>query len=169
MATIKHVLARTSDQFDPIGSAFPRSVRLSGTNFPVEGLAFADGADQACVTRLKATNYGSGNITAILTWCADTATSGVVRWGASLACITPESDSQDVTTDSFATEVTVDDTHLGTTARRKMNATITINQLDSIAADDIIYLRIRRIGTNVNDTMTDSAILMCVELQYSDT
>ena len=168
MATVSIVFDRPSDQFDPIGTVFPQSVRFAGTNFPVEGLAFDAGADEACVARFKAKNYGSGNITAILTWYADTATSGVVRWGAALACITPESDSQDVETDSFATENTVDDTHLGTTAHRLHTATITISNLDSIAADDIVFLRIRRVGSHANDTMAGDAILVGVELQYSD-
>ena len=169
MGTVSTVFERPSDQFDPIGSVFPQSVRFAGTNFPVEGLAFDAGADEACVAKFKAKSYGSGNITAILTWYGDSASSGVVRWGAAIACITPESDTQDVETDSFATENTVDDTHLGTTAQRLHNATITISNLDSIAADDIVFLRIRRVGSNAADTMTGDAILVCVELTYSDT
>jgi hypothetical protein len=169
MATVSVLFERPSDQFDPIGTVFPQSVRFAGTNFPVEGLAFDAAADEACVAKFKAKNYGSGNITAILTWYGDSATSGVVRWGAAIAAITPESDTQDVETDSFATENTVDDTHLGTTAQRLHNATITISNLDSIAADDIVFLRLRRVGSNGSDTMTGDAILVAVELSYSDT
>jgi hypothetical protein len=169
MATVSVLFERPSDQFDPIGTVYPQSVRFAGTNFPVEGLAFDASVDEACVAKFKAKNYGSGNITATLTWYGDSATSGVVRWGAAIAAITPESDTQDVETDSFATENTVDDTHLGTTAQRLHNATITISNLDSIAADDIVFLRLRRVGSNGSDTMTGDAILVAVELSYSDT
>jgi len=168
MATVSVLFERPSDQFEPIGTAFPQSVRFSGTNFPVEGAAFDAATDEACCAKFKAKSYGSGNITAILTWYADSASSGVVRWGAAIAAITPESDTQDVETKAFATENTVDDTHLGTTGQRLHNATITISNLDSIAVDDIVFLRIRRVGSHANDTMTGDAILVAVELQYSD-
>jgi hypothetical protein len=169
MATVSVLFERPSDQFDPIGTVFPQSVRFPGTNFPVEGLAFDAAADEACVAKFKAKSYGSGNITAILTWYADSASSNAVVWGAAIAAYTPETDTQDIETDAFATENTVTDTHLGTTAQRLMNASITISNLDSIAADDIVFLRIRRVGSNGADTMTGDAILVAVELQYSDT
>jgi hypothetical protein len=169
MATVKRLWEQPADDFEPIGTVFPQAIRFGGTNFPVNALAFDAALDEACCRRFKAANYGSGNLTLILTWCADTATSGVVRWGAAIAAITPETDTQDVSTDAFATENTVDDTHLGTTARREMNATITVSNLDSLAADDIVHLRIRRVGSNVADTMTGDAWLLAVDLQYSDT
>lgn len=169
MATVSIVFDRPSDQFDPIGTVFPQSVRFAGTNFPVEGLAFDAAADEACCAKFKVKTYGSGNLTAILTWYADSASSGVVRWGAALAAITPETDTQDVETKAFATENTVDDTHLGTTGQRLHNASIAISNLDSIASDDTVFLRIRRVGSNGADTMTGDAILVAVELTYSDT
>jgi hypothetical protein len=169
MATISTVFDSPADQFEPIGTAFPQSVRFAGTNFPVTGLAYDAAAIEAASTRFKAKNYGSGNITCILTWYADNATSGDVVWGAAIAAITPETDSQDVETDSFATENTVTDSHLGTTSHRLHNATITISNLDSIAANDIVFLRIRRVANDGGDTMANDAILVCVELTYSDT
>lgn len=168
MATVSVLFERPSDQFDPIGTVFPQSVRNAGTNFQVEGLAFDAGVDEACVTKFKAKNYGTGNLTLLLHWYADSASSGVVRWGAAIAAITSDTDTQDVETDSFATENTVDDTHLGTTGQRLHTASITISNLDSIAADDIVFLRVRRLGSHANDTMTGDAILVAAELQYSD-
>lgn len=169
MATVRWFWDRPSDAFDGIGSVFPQSVRIAGTNFPVEGLAFDAGADEACVTKFLAANYGSGNLTLILTWYADTASSGVVRWGGALACITPNTDTQDVETKAFATESTADDTHLGTTGQRVHEIAITLSNLDSIASNDLVWLRIRRVGSNGADTMTGDAILIGVELSYSDT
>lgn len=169
MATVRHFWERPSDQFDGVGSAFPQSVRFAGTNFPVEGLAFDAAADEACVAKFIAANYGSGNLTVNLTWYAANATSGVVRWGAAIAAITPETDTQDVEADTFATENTVDDTQLGTTSKRIQTATITVSNLDSLAANDLVFLRIRRVGSNGADTMANDAVLVAVELTYSDT
>lgn len=169
MATVRITWERPSDGFDPIGSAFPQSVRIDGTNFPVEGLAFDASADEACCAKFKAIAYGSGNLTLTLFWYADTATSGVVRWEGAIAAITPDSDSQDVETKAFATATTTDDTHLGTTGQRVHVCTVAISNLDSIAADDMAWLRIRRIGSNGADTMTGDAILICAEISYSDT
>lgn len=169
MATVRQVWEKPSESFDGIGSVFPQSVRFAGTNFPVEGLAFDAAADEACVTKFKALSYGSGNLTLELMWYADTASSGVVRWGASIAAITPDTDTQDVETKAFATETTSDDTHLGTTNQRLHVCTVSISNLDSIAANDLVWLRIRRIGSNAADTMTGDAVLVCAELSYSDT
>jgi hypothetical protein len=167
MATVKHFLAPEEAQF--LASAFPALSKVNGTNFPVSGLAFDAGADEAAFWKLRANNYGSGNLTLALEWYADTASSGDVVWGAAIAAITPDTDTQDVETDGLATENTVTDSHLGTTGQRVHRASITISNLDSIAADDEVFLRIRRIGTNGSDTMTGDAILLSAQLSYSDT
>jgi hypothetical protein len=168
MGTVSTLFEQPSDQFFPIGTVFPQSVRTAGTNFPVEGLAFDASADEACVAKLKIKNYGSGNITAILTWYADTATTGNVVWGAAIAAITPSTDTQNVETDAFATETTVTGGASGS-AQALVNHSITISNLDSVAANDVVFLRVRRIGSNGSDTMSGDAILVAVELQYSDT
>jgi hypothetical protein len=168
MATVTQTFDRPSDQFDGIGTVFPQSVRFAGTNFPVEGLAFDAGADEACVTKLQAISYGSGNLTLLLVWYADTATSGNVVWGGAIACITAGTDTQNVETDAFATETTVTTAASGST-QALVTSSITISNLDSIAANDVVFLRIRRVGSNGSDTMTGDAILVAAKLTYSDT
>ena len=157
------------EQASYLGSTFPGYSKVNGTNFPVSGLYFDAAADEAAFWKLQALLYGSGNLTLDLEWYADSATSGVVRWGGAIAAITPDTDSQDVETKAFATETTVDDTHLGTTGQRLHRCTITISNLDSLAAGDVVWLRIRRIGSNGADTMTGDAILVKATLSYSDT
>lgn len=152
-----------------LASTFPAFSKVNGTNFPVTGLAYDAAADEAAFWKLGAILYGSGNLTLDLEWYADTASSGVVRWGAAIAAITPDTDSQDIETKAFATENTVDDTHLGTTGQRLHRASITISNLDSLAAGDVVWLRIRRVGSNGADTMTGDAILVKATLSYSDT
>src|SRR5262245_21571555 len=100
MGTVKHVQLPEESQF--LASAFPAYVKTNGTNFPVSGLAFDAGADEAACWKFIAQNYGAGNLTLNIFWYADTATSGDVVWGAQIAAITPNSDTQDVETDGLA-------------------------------------------------------------------
>jgi hypothetical protein len=169
MGTVKHELHPEEAQF--LASAFPQFVKNNGTNFPVSGLAFDATTDEAAFWKFRASNYGSGNLTLKLLWYADTASSGNVVWEAQIASITPDTDSQDVETDGLATLNYVQDTHLGTVGQRVHLCTITVSNLDSIAADDLVFLRIARDanGTNATDDMTGDAILLLAELSYSDT
>jgi len=152
-----------------LASAFPALVHANGTNFPVDGLAFDAASDEAAFFKWIATNYGSGNITLEIDWYADTATSGDAIFGAQLSAITPNTDTQDVETDGLATANTVTDTHLGTTGQRIHTCSITISNLDSIAAGDLVHLRLYRDADAAGDTMTGDAIVCGLRLSYSDT
>lgn len=169
MSTIKHTLLPEEAQF--LATAFPQYRKENGTNFPVSSLSY-DGAgstEEKAYWKIKAQNYGSGNLTLILDWYADSGTTGDIVLGARIAAITPDTDTQDVETKAFATQQTVTDTHLGTTAQRVHRATITISNLDSIAADDDAWLEISRLPGNGSDTMAADAQLLLAELTYSDT
>lgn len=167
MATVKHTLLPEEAQF--LAATFPAYTKINGTNFPVSSLSYDAAADELAFWKFIAQNYGSGNLTLNLLWYADTASSGDVVWAARITCITPNTDTTDVETDSLATVQTVTDTHLGTTGQRVHSATITISNLDSIAADDIVFIEISRDANNASDTMTGDARLLLAELTYSDT
>lgn len=166
MGTVKQQLDIEGAQF--LTSAYP-AISRAGTNAPAASLKFDAAADEAAFWSFIASNYGSGNLTVRITWYADSASSGDVVWGAAIAAITPNTDTQDVETDSLATENTATDSHLGTTGQRVHSVDITVSNLDSLAADDFVFLRIRRVGSNGSDTMTGDAQLLKVEVQYSDT
>lgn len=168
MATVYLDLAMESAQF--LSTNFPQMVK-NGTNFPVLGLSYDAATDEAAFWRFVATSYGSGNLTLDLYWYADTATSANVVWEAQLAAITADTDSGDVETKALATLNFVQDTHLGTTGQRLHKCSITISNLDSIAAGDECWLRIARDanGTSATDDMTGDAILVGAVLSYSDT
>src|SRR5262245_21207703 len=169
MATITHLLLPEEAQY--LSSAFPQYLKTNGTNFPVSGLAYNDTTDEAAFWKFVATGYGSGNLTLTLFWYADTASSASVVWEAQIAAITPDTDSQDVETDGLASLNFVQDTHLGTTGQRVHSCAITISNLDSLAAGDLVHLRIARDanGTSATDDMTGDAILIAATLSYSDT
>lgn len=142
----------------------------AGTNITVASYSFSDSATESIQLRLASVpSYGSGNITVKPEWYGDTATSGNVVWGAQIACITPETDTQDVETKNWATENTVTDSHLGTTAQRLHTASITLSNLDSIATGDSAWLKVSRKGADGSDTMNGDAQLTAVIIEYSDT
>lgn len=167
-------LAPTSTKivFKPESASFPTSnpaqyKTVAGTNFPVESLAFDATTEETCYFKFVAVNYGTGNITVTVRWYADTATSGGVTWGAAIAAITPNTDSQDIETKAFGTEATGDDTHLGTTGQRLHSIDVTVTSLDSIAADDYCVLKLARKVANANDTMTGDALVVEVVVSYT--
>lgn len=162
----------------PVETAIPAATNgaqhivNAGTNFPPRGLAFDGGSTDETVFFFlgKISNYGSGNLTLSIGWYADTASSGNVVWGAAIAAITPNTDTQDVETKAFAADQTQQDTHLGTTGQRDHEVDLTISNLDSLANGDHVWLKLFRDASDtVNDTMTGDAIVFSLRLTYSDT
>ena len=166
MATVSQVLDPTCGVFRTSG--FPAIVQANGTTIPIRGLAFDAAAEEAVFFELRAVKYGSGNLTVDIDWYADTASSGVCIWGAQLAAITP-GDTQDVEADSLATAATTNTTHPGGTVQRLQRTTVTITSLDSLAADDVVLLRVYRDADAAGDTMTGDAIMIGLTVSYSDT
>lgn len=167
MATITHQF--TPDDAAAVASNFAAYRVRQGTNFPVPGLDFDAATDEDAYFYFTATGYGSGNLTVTVQWYADSASSGDVIWGAQLACITPNTDTQDIETDALATANTATDTHLGTTGQRLHSVDITVSNLDSIAAGDYVVLRLYRDANAAGDTMTGDATVVGVNVSYSDT
>jgi hypothetical protein len=151
-----------------LASAFPQRDKINGSGSPatvIPILKFDASANECAYWRFVLTGYTSGNLTLDIFWFADTATSGDIVWGGAIACITPDTDTQDVTTDSLATENTVTDTQLGTTARRLQKCTVTISNLDGAADGDEVVLRIRRLSAG--NTMTGDGCLLQARLSYA--
>jgi hypothetical protein len=169
MATVTHELHPEQAQF--LSTAFPQYLKNLGTNFPVSGLAYDASTDEAAFWKFRATSYGSGNLTLTILWYADTASTNNVVWEAQIACITPDTDTQDVETDGLATLNFVQDTHLGTTGQRVHTCAITISNLDSIAANDLVWIRIARDAnsTSATDDLAGDCLLLMAVLSYSDT
>lgn len=150
-------------------TAFPQLVKANGTNIPVSGYAFDAATEEAVFFDFEATSYGSGNLTVLCRWYADTASSGDCIWGAQIAALTPNTDTQDVETDALATAATTTTTHLGTTGQREHQTSITVSSLDSLASGDTVRLRVYRDADAAGDTMAGDAILTRVIVTYSET
>lgn len=150
-----------------LGSSFPQYKNVGGNNFPVTGLYYDAAQDEAAFWRFAATRYpGTGNLTCDLWWYADTASSGDVVWGAALAAVTANDDTQNIETDGLATEDTMTDSHLGTTGQRLHQVSLTMANLDGLVEDDLVFLRVRRLGTDGADTMTGDAVLVLARISY---
>lgn len=169
-------MATITQTFTPLEAVLPGTNPatydvIAGTNFPVQCLDYDATTDESAFFFFRAVSYGSGNITITLDWYADTASTANVVWEAQLAAITPDTDTTDVETKAFATLNFVQDTHLGTTGQRVHRATITLSNLDSVAANDYCVLRIARDAnsTSATDDMAGDACLLMVGIAYSDT
>lgn len=165
--TVRHILSPLDATFPTTGMATP--VQTQGTNFPVPALAFDTTTQETAYFQFPAIAYGSGDVTVTVEWYADTATSGGVTFGASLAAITPNTDTTNIETKAFATENTASDTHLGTTGQRLHSFDITVSNLDSLTAGDSVVLRLRRVPADGSDTMTGDALVTRVIVAYSET
>lgn len=169
MGTVRQYLAPEEAVFG--ANAFPAYVRNLGTAFPVTGLAYDASSGEVAFWKFEPMAYGSGSITCDVIWYADTSTTSThgVTWRVALAAITPSVDTQNVETKAFATAQT-GSTDLGSTnAQKLMKTTITISNLDSVAAGDEVWLSVERLVSDAGDDLTGDAILTSVRLSYSDT
>lgn len=169
MATVRLNLAPEDAQF--AASGFPAYVKNQGTNFPVTGLAFDASTAETVYFKFEPIGYGSGNLTFDVVWYADTSTTSThgVTWQASIAAISPGTDVTNVETKAFATAQQAS-TDLGSTdAQKLIKTTVTISNLDSIAAGDECWLKLTRLVSDGSDDLTGDAIITSVRLSYSDT
>jgi hypothetical protein len=148
-------------------SAYPTLVHANGSAYPVYGLSFSDSADEAAFFTTTLQRYGSGSINVWVDWYA-TATSGSTVLGISLAAISPNLDSQDVETDSLATENSTISA-ASTSSKGLTRTLIIVSNLDSVSDSDFLTLRLRRVGTSGSDNMSGPAIVVGMFLTYSDT
>ncbi|MFB4265326.1 hypothetical protein [Nonomuraea sp. GTA35] len=154
-----------------LATAFPQFKITAGTSFPVSGLAYDATTAENAYWKFEPIAYGSGSITCDVIWYADTSTTSThgVTWQVAVAAITPSADTTNVETKSFATAQSAS-TDLGSAdAQKLMRTTITISNLDSIAAGDEAWLRVTRLVSDAGDDLTGDAILTSVRISYSDT
>lgn len=152
--------------FIPASSNGARHKIVEGTNFPIAVLAFDASTIQTAFASFIANAYGSGNITLTLYLYAASASSGDSVWEASIAAVTPNTDTGDIESKAFATAQTATLTHPGTTGKRQLSVAITISNLDSIAAGDMVVVKLRRLTSG--NTMTGDGYVEYANLQYSD-
>lgn len=149
----------------PGASAIPALINTAGTNFPVPGWSFTIASSHAIYWHFVIQGYGSGNLSLKLHWYASGGqTTGNVRWDASISAVT-SGDAQSIESDAFATATNTTTTVNGT-AKGVTATTVTISNLDSIADQDRVTLKL---VTNSAGTLGSNPVLLEAWLEFSDT
>jgi hypothetical protein len=153
--------------FSPLQAEFPTS------NFPQlmmvnsrPVLAFDAGTDETCYWTFVAPSNLTGALTVWVYYIMASATSGDIYFQASLEAVTG-GDALDLdAATSFDSANTHGETALATAGyMRPISITLTNN--DSIAADDLVRLRINRDADNASDTATGDCYVLAVALRDS--
>jgi hypothetical protein len=128
-------------------------------------LAFDASTDETAYWTDIAPQGYTGTITALVSYCMASATSGAVYFQAALEAITAgDSTDLDATT-SFDTANSGNGTVPGT-AGYMQQISITCTNADSFAAGDYYRLSLNRDADNGSDTATGDAYVLAVELRY---
>jgi hypothetical protein len=145
-------------------SAYARQLPRVGTVSVIQLLAFA--VNDIAYFNFDMVNYGTGNISVDIDWCAVN-TSGAVKWEASIAAITPGDatavGNKSVTGSPESTETTVSGTSYGI-----VRSTVVITTLDLVANRDLVCLKLRRV-TSVGGGLSGDALVAKVTISYSNT
>lgn len=167
-------MATQSIQIKPRGAnlfttGMPALYLENGTNIPYSGYGFDASTSEQIFVDFKVPFYLSGNLTVTLRWYSQTGqTSGAVIWGTQIAALTA-GDAQSVLTDTLATTNTSSATTVNSTARGSTESIVTVTNLDSLAADDTVQMRVYRDAAAGGDTMTGDAIIFDIEVEYAAT
>lgn len=137
----------------------------SGTGVPEMWiLEFPDAADDYCYFAfIVPVNYASAPVLKIY-WMAVEDTANECRWGVQVTCGSDDADDWD--TIAADTENVVDDTAPSVAGEHSI-CSVTLTNVDSMAAGDFCIIRVRRNGTHANDDMTDPAQFMSAILEYT--
>jgi hypothetical protein len=162
MATVYQVLM-PQDAIPP-ASAYARQSPRTGSVSTLAGLRFT--LSDVAYFVFEAINYGSGNLTVDVDWySAGGNTTGKVKWQCAIACVTP-GDATAIGSRSFATATNAE-TDVNSTAYGIVRTSVTVSNLDSIAARDNVTLQLKRIAST--SELTGSATAVMVTVSYSDT
>ena len=159
-----HFTPQDAVQFSAAGHAKPRIVE--GTNFPIAVLRFPDAVTSETFFKLRAALYTSGNLRVDIDWYAESVNAGDVRWDAAIAALTPNTDDVNIEAKVLATAVAVTSPHLGGNVKRLHRTQLFIDQLDSLAGEDEVFLRVRRLGADGLDTLPSEVRVTHIALSY---
>jgi len=156
--------------FTPGAASFPSSnAPTIDTRNNHMVLDFDDTTQETCYfTGVLPRHYGGGGLTILLVWMAETATTGNVEWETAIE--RHQDDVTDLDSDSFATAqasgAVACASVSGEPQYTETNTHTSGAQMDSLAAGESFRLSVARDADDgTNDTMTDDAELMRVEIK----
>jgi len=162
MAT-RFVLTPESAQFP--SSAFPQLLTIHSTE-RIYALAFDAATVEGCRWRTIVPQGWTGTITAVITYCMASATSGLVDFEMSVQSVS-DGDALDIdAATSYDTVNTITAPTVPATAGYIDQVTCTLTNNDSSAAGDWITFKLERDADDgTNDTATGDAYVLSVEIR----
>lgn len=155
------------------GNAAPALLRFQGSEANPKKhflyLAFDAATDEfVWFTFRMPVDYASGGVVK-LQWMAN-ATTGTCRWEVAIGAVTP-ADADTPVEHAAAASSTAGTAANATEARRLVETSITLANLDGLAAGDLVFLRVDRDadGTSGTDDLAVDAELVAVTLEYTTT
>lgn len=161
-------MATTRYSFTPFGAEFP------STNFPQlllnnrrPALAFDASTDETCYWTFVAPQAVTTPLTAIVSYCMASATTGNVVFQAQLEAITTGDSTDTDATTSFDTVNNSGQSSVPATAGFLKQVSITLTNNDSITAADYVRLSLNRDAdsTSATDDATGDCYVYCCELR----
>lgn len=154
------------------GNAAPQPIRQQGTETNPKKHAIVYAYDAATAEHLwfrfrMPTDYASGGAVKVQ-WQANAVTATAVVWASRLGAVTPNDADTPVEHAAAAASTATSSTNT-TEARRLTEASITLANLDSVAAGDLVDLVIYRDAANGSDTLAIDAEFVYAAFEYTTT
>lgn len=154
------------------GNAAPAIALIQGTETNPKKHFFVAQFDAATDEHLWWTfrmpaDYASGGAVK-LSWMTNSASANNVVWAARIGAVTPA----DADTPVEHAEAAVSSTTTAgnaTEARRLIETSISLANLDSVAAGDLVFLLVHRDADNASDTLAADAELITASFEYTTT
>lgn len=150
----------------------PYSAEFPATNFPQlllsnrrPALAFDATTSETCYWTVAAPQGVTGTWTAVISYAMASATSGGVAFEVATEAITSGDATDTDATTSFDTVNTGTDASVPGTAGYMEQVSITLTNMDSAAAADLLRFSLARAVANAADTATGDAYVFAVEIR----
>lgn len=150
----------------------PYSAEFPSTNFPQlllsnrrPVLAFNATTSETCYWTVACPQGWTGTVTAVITYAMASATSGGVAFDVAAEAISSGDALDTDATTSFDTVNGGNDTAVPGTAGYQEQISITLSNMDSVAAADYLRFSLARDVADANDTATGDCYVFAVEIR----
>lgn len=155
------------------GNAAPAIQRVQGTETNPKKhylvAAFDPGTDEHLWWNFRMpADYASAPIVKVLWYTNDTGAGEECAWAAQIGAVTPA--DADTPIEHAQAAATIVLTGVNTTeANRLIETSITLANVDSLAAGDLAFLNVYRDANHASDDLTSDALLVSVAITYTTT
>ena len=150
----------------------PYSAEFPATNFPAltlsnrrPVLAFDASTSETCYWTTVIPQGWTGTVTAVISYAMASATSGGVAFDVAVEALTTGDATDTDATTSFDSVNTGTDAAVPGTAGYMEQISITLSNLDSAAAADLVRISLARATANATDTATGDCYVFAIELR----